>query len=117
VTQQTPTTQLETATLLRALLEAIKNGELEANTPQALGLVDQLEGAVNAQLGRPGLIPEASIDRILELRRDGISYRVIADQLNDEQVASGRGGRWYGPNVYRALQARGLLDDVSARSS
>jgi hypothetical protein len=114
VTQQTRTTELETAALLRALLEVIKNGEIEANTPQALWLVDQIEGAINAQLGRRALIPEASIERILELRRDGPSYRAIANQLNDEQVASSRDGRWHGPNVYRALKARGLLDDVSS---
>ena len=85
MTQQTPTTELETATLLRALLKAIKNGEIEANTPQALWLVDQIEGVINAQLGRPGLTPEALIERILELRRDWLSYRAIANQLNDEQ--------------------------------
>jgi DNA invertase Pin-like site-specific DNA recombinase len=68
------------------------------------------KAAQGVQLGRPRTIPESSIERILELRTNGLTYRAIADQLNAERVATGQGGQWHGPTVYRALKARDLVD-------
>ena len=45
----------------------------------------------------------AVITRMRELRRAGLSYRLIADQLNAEGLAAKRGGRWHQQTVARVL--------------
>lgn len=64
---------------------------------------------MRAKRGRPRSIPDSSIERIIELRQEGKTYRAIADQLNVEGVPTGSDGRWHGPTVYRALKTRGYL--------
>jgi hypothetical protein len=46
--RRTRTVDRATADLLRALLKAVEDGELEANTPQARRLVVGIEGAISA---------------------------------------------------------------------
>jgi DNA invertase Pin-like site-specific DNA recombinase len=74
----------------------------------------EVKRAQGVQLGRPRTIPQASIDRILELRDEALTYRAIAEKLNAENVPTGRDGEWHGPTVYRALKSRGLLDDPAS---
>lgn len=45
----------------------------------------------------------ATIDRMRELRADGMSYQQIADQLNAEGLTSKRGGAWHSMTVSRVL--------------
>ena len=70
----------------------------------------EVKRAQGVKLGRPRSIPQTSVDRILELRRAGLTYRAIADRLNDEDIRTGRPGAWHGPTVYRALKSRDLLE-------
>jgi DNA invertase Pin-like site-specific DNA recombinase len=72
----------------------------------------EVKRAQGVQLGRPRSIPDEAIARIIELRREGLTYRSIAEQLNGEGVPTGRVGEWHGPTVYRALKSRDLLDSV-----
>lgn len=43
------------------------------------------------------------ITRMRELRGEGLSYRLIADQLNTEGLPAKRGGRWHQQTVARVL--------------
>lgn len=45
----------------------------------------------------------AVIARMRTLRREGLSYRLIADQLNTEGLTAKRGGRWHQQTVARVL--------------
>jgi DNA invertase Pin-like site-specific DNA recombinase len=45
----------------------------------------------------------AVIARMRELRRDGLSYRLIAGQLNAEGLAAKRGSQWHPQTVARVL--------------
>ncbi|MEE8117872.1 MAG: recombinase family protein [Gemmatimonadales bacterium] len=53
-------------------------------------------------------VPEelAIVDRILTTWRAGGSYAGIAAQLNQEQVATKRGGRWYAATVRKVVGRR-----------
>ena len=59
--------------------------------------------ANGVRLGRPREIPPSVIARIHELRSVGLSVAGIARRLNEEGIASPRGGRWHSPGVKRAL--------------
>lgn len=62
------------------------------------------------RLGAPPmseLAPDA-VKRIVELRREGLSHRAIAERLNAEGVKGGRGGQWWGKTVRAALAQAGI---------
>lgn len=46
----------------------------------------------------------ATVARITELRREGLSLRQIAAQLDQEGLRTKRGGRWHPPTVARVLE-------------
>jgi DNA invertase Pin-like site-specific DNA recombinase len=51
-------------------------------------------------LGRPKAVSPAVVKRIARLRRKGLAYRAIADDLNERGVLTAHGGRqWYPPTV------------------
>ncbi len=50
--------------------------------------------AQGVQLGRPRLLDRKLADRIREERRDGATFRAIADRLNDEGVLTATGRMW-----------------------
>lgn len=45
----------------------------------------------------------AALEQIAGMREDGMSYREIAAQLNEDGVPTKRGGRWYANTVSRIL--------------
>jgi DNA invertase Pin-like site-specific DNA recombinase len=59
--------------------------------------------AQGVRLGRPREIPEATVARISDLYRAGLSVAAIARRLNEDGVSTPRGGRWHSPGVKRAL--------------
>jgi DNA invertase Pin-like site-specific DNA recombinase len=56
------------------------------------------------KLGRPRSVSEDVVRRIRRERRAGKSLRVIAERLNDDEVATGHGGaKWYASTVRAVL--------------
>jgi len=47
-------------------------------------------------------------ERILELQRDGLTFRAIADRLNEEGVPTIKGQPWNRASVARAAAEEGL---------
>jgi len=66
------------------------------------------------RLGRPRLVPDAVVARIVDERAAGASLRAIAAGLNDAGVASGSGGRWHPQSV--AVVLRGAALDAEAEA-
>ena len=60
--------------------------------------------AEGVRLGRPPEIPAAVADRIRRARDEGQTLRQIAEVLNDQKVATARGGRWQPSTVARVIQ-------------
>ena len=63
--------------------------------------------AQGVTLGRPRTMPAETIERLRALRAEGLSYRRMADALNDEGIKGSQGGRWFDVSVMRALQRYG----------
>jgi DNA invertase Pin-like site-specific DNA recombinase len=58
-------------------------------------------------LGRPRLIGDDVVERIQQMRADGMSLRAVAQQLNDDGVPTGSGqGDWSFGTVSRLLKSR-----------
>ena len=56
------------------------------------------------RLGRPSVLPDTLVGRIVADRQSGKSLRGIADALTDEGVATAHGGsRWYASTVRQVL--------------
>lgn len=70
--------------------------------------------ARGTRLGRPQVLDDGLVARIVRLRRDGASFRAIAAQLQADDVPTARGGSaWYASSV-RAVcesQAAALLSE------
>jgi DNA invertase Pin-like site-specific DNA recombinase len=62
--------------------------------------------AAGVRLGRPRLIPEDIVARIVAERSSGATLRAIADGLNDDEVPTAMGGaRWYVSTVQGVVSA------------
>lgn len=60
--------------------------------------------AEGTQLGRPRVLPDKVVDRIVSERRAGASLDAIAAGLTTDGVATARGGaKWYGSSVAAVL--------------
>jgi hypothetical protein len=46
---------------------------------------------------------DEAIERIRELRDEGLTFQAVAERLTDEGVATPRGGKWTAQGVHRAL--------------
>lgn len=62
--------------------------------------------AAGVRLGRPPAIDEAVEQRIRAERAGGATLREIAERLNQDEIPTARGGRWYASTLQRVL-ARG----------
>lgn len=59
--------------------------------------------AAGVRLGRPSTLPHDVLRRILALREERLSWRAVADRLNDEGVPTAQGGaRWWPSSVRKA---------------
>jgi DNA invertase Pin-like site-specific DNA recombinase len=58
-----------------------------------------------AKLGRPRTLPEAVVANLKTLRAEGLTYRAIAQVLNDEGVPTAQGGKAWFPNTVRQVLA------------
>lgn len=55
-------------------------------------------------VGRPRAMPAATMDRIIVLRREGLSLQAIADMLDAEGTRGPHGGTWRKRSVWLALK-------------
>ena len=63
-----------------------------------------IKKASGVRLGRPPTVPRAIVRRIRRLRARGLSFRAIADALNQSGVPTAQGGaRWYAATVRHVL--------------
>lgn len=80
---------------------------------QKLGNLKPLRAAhrrgIAAQIARADAFALSTLPFIEAYRRQGLTFRAVADQMNLRGIPTAReGGSWYGPMVYKMLQ-RGLL--------
>jgi len=107
----------------------LDNPELDLNTPngkmvfQFLGVMaewereiisDRTKKALSAKkargekLGRTSTLAPSTATIIRNLRKDGLSLRLVANELNLMNVPTGQGGvRWYASSVRKVLIANG----------
>jgi DNA invertase Pin-like site-specific DNA recombinase len=98
----TTTPQGEMVANIMATFAQFERRLIGQRTKDALA-VKRAEGV---RLGRPPTLPRAVVRRIKRLRRNGKSYRQIADSLNEATVATAQGGRrWYPATVRKILLA------------
>jgi DNA invertase Pin-like site-specific DNA recombinase len=64
----------------------------------------RMKKEAGVRLGRPREIPADVIERVRELREEGLSASAIARRLNEDGVRSPRGGQWHPPGVARMLR-------------
>jgi len=66
------------------------------------------------RLGRPRTLPAATLERVVTMREQGMTYANIVATLNAEGVPAARGGRWYETTVALALRSHRLDLDAAA---
>jgi DNA invertase Pin-like site-specific DNA recombinase len=70
--------------------------------------IGYLRASVKAEQKRRALVPNPAelptVDRIVELDREGLSLRAIADRLTTEGHATKRGGRWQAQTIANVLR-------------
>lgn len=59
--------------------------------------------AKGVHVGRRSTVPTDVRDRVRRLRRDGYTYRQIAEALNDDQVPTGQGATCWRPSAVRCV--------------
>ena len=69
--------------------------------------------ASGRRLGRPVELADATRQRIVYEREQGRSMREIANDLNNEGVATARGGQWHASTISRVIESV-ALDGVAA---
>lgn len=57
--------------------------------------------AAGVRLGRPSALPREVLERILNARTEGLSWRAIADGLNEDGVPTAQGGSQWWPSSAR----------------
>jgi DNA invertase Pin-like site-specific DNA recombinase len=61
--------------------------------------------AQGAKLGRPRQLPDATRKRLMRMRKRGLTFRAIAEAVNEEGVPTAQGGvKWYPSTVRKVLQ-------------
>jgi len=65
----------------------------------------QAKKAAGHRLGRPVTLSEDVRTRIAEAHRNGGTYAGIARTLNEENVPTARGGKWYASTVVKVLES------------
>lgn len=73
--------------------------------------------AAGVRLGRPPTVGDATVARILGLRRSGVTYAGIADRLATEGVPAGHGGRWHAATVLRVARRAALVSGQTVEGS
>lgn len=78
---------------------------ISARTKAALAHVKRNGSRSGRPIGNPNFvsIDEVTAGRILGLRATGLSYRRIAEQLNEEAVPTAQGGRWHARTVFNIV--------------
>lgn len=89
--------------LVARMLAAISEDErdrIRQRTKAALAA----KKAAGVRLGRPSLLPDAVVARIVDQRAAGVSFAKIAAALNEDAVPTAQGGkRWYPATVKAVL--------------
>lgn len=74
----------------------------------------QVKREQGMRLGGPLLVPSDVVDRMVELRAAGETYRAIAAVLERDRIPAGRGGAvWHANSVRRILLSRSSLNGPS----
>lgn len=83
---------------------------------KARGTALGTHGAVLAKVHKAQAIErlEPLASRLVGMRADGMSVRLMASTLNDEGIASPGGGRWHPTNLHRALMRLAQIDQPLA---
>lgn len=71
--------------------------------------------ASGMRLGRPVRLSEEVRQRIVALRRDGMTLRAIVDLLTAEGIPTAQGGRWSVTSVSRVLRSVALDAEAASR--
>jgi hypothetical protein len=67
--------------------------------------------------GRPGAIPNDIIDKILQLRANGLSFGRIATTLNEDATPTSHGGVKWWPSTVRSVLTRSVPGDPGSNRS
>jgi DNA invertase Pin-like site-specific DNA recombinase len=76
-------------------------------TRDALAIVRQNGSKSGRRIGNPSFrpIPPPTVSLICELRAEGMSYRSVADLLNERQIPTAQGGkRWHAQTVANVVK-------------
>lgn len=64
--------------------------------------------AKGVRLGRPPVVALSTVESVVRLRSEGLSYRAVADRLNDDGVPlPGGGAKWHANSVRNVEQRAG----------
>lgn len=74
--------------------------------------------AHGVRLGRPPVLPQQVVDRIVADRANGKTLTAIEDLLNDDEVLTTRGGvRWYASTVQAVLRSQAAALEADDRNN
>ncbi|MFN8612447.1 MAG: recombinase family protein [Vulcanimicrobiota bacterium] len=88
--------------LVLNLLTSVAQWERES-TGERTKLALQHKKSLGVQLGAPALTDAATIARAIALKAEGLTLRLVAEQLTAEGFATLKGGRWQAMTVKRLL--------------
>lgn len=98
----------------KAALQAAKRRGQKLGNPKPLRAA-HLRG-IAAQMERADAFAVETLPTIEAYRRQGLTFRAIAEKLNQRRIPTAReGGSWYAPMIHKMLQ-RGLLHQGQART-
>jgi|SRR6185437_10863336 len=101
------------ATVMGAFAE-LERDLIRARTREALAE----KRAAGVVLGRPRVLDDALVDRIIALRADGLSMRKVAALLDAEGVPTARGGgKWQVSSIQAVERSRAALAAIAAESA
>lgn len=97
------------ATVMAAFAE-LEAAEISARTKAALEAAKRR----GTRLGRPRLVAPEVVARIVEDRKRGMSYELIARELTADRVPTPKGGAWSGARVRKLVRSAQLDEEAKA---
>lgn len=69
--------------------------------------------AAGVRLGRPSTLPREVLKRILDAREEGLTWRAIAERLNEDGVPTAQGGAQWWPSTARKAASGQDADTIT----